>query len=97
MINSIFLFFCTFSDSLAEVVPALNAFISLIGALCSSGLALIFPAIIELVVAWGTSTGPSGTMLTKNAVILVIAMLGLVTGTYESLHNLAKAFRDGSS
>lgn len=80
------------------MVPALNAFISLIGALCSSGLALILPPVIELVCAWGTSNGPSPITLAKNAVILIIAMFGLTTGTYESLHNLAKAFRgEGSS
>lgn len=87
--------FCSilFLDSLAEVVPCLNAFISLIGALCSTGLALIVPVVIEMVCAWGTSSGTSWPMLTKNAVIMIIGVIGLVTGTYESLHNLAKAFR----
>ncbi|XP_031627301.1 proton-coupled amino acid transporter-like protein CG1139 [Contarinia nasturtii] len=86
-----------FTFSIAEVVPALNAFISLIGALCSSGLALIFPPLIELVCAWATPDGPSALLLAKNLLILCLAMFGLVTGTYESLENLAKAFRAGSS
>lgn len=79
--------------SLSEVVPALNAFISLIGALCSSGLALIFPPVIELVSAWGTTEGPSRIVLGKNCIILVVAMFGLVTGTIESVENLIKAFQ----
>ncbi|XP_055303517.1 proton-coupled amino acid transporter-like protein CG1139 [Sitodiplosis mosellana] len=78
--------------SLGEVVPALDAFISLIGALGSTGLALIVPAVIELVCASGTSSGISGVLLTKNSIILVVAMFGLVTGTYESLHKLVDAF-----
>lgn len=78
--------------SLAEVVPALNAFISLIGALCSSGLALIFPPVIELVSAWGTAEGPGKVTLGKNCVILAIAMFGLVTGTIESVEKLIEAF-----
>lgn len=84
-----------FSDSLAEVVPALNAFISLIGALCSSGLALIFPPVIELVCAYGSSAsadGPNKWMLGKNCIILVVAMFGLVTGTIESMQKLVEAF-----
>lgn len=87
-----------FSDSLAEVVPALNAFISLIGALCSTGLAMILPPVIELVCAYGGTTDrPSGFMISKNCVIIILAMFGLVTGTYESLQKLAEAFRKGSS
>lgn len=82
------------SDSLAEVVPALNAFISLIGALCSSGLALIFPPVIELVVAYGSSEGPSKLLLGKNSIILLVAMFGLITGTIESMEKLIEAFKD---
>lgn len=86
-------FFPMISDSLAEVVPALNAFISLIGALCSSGLALIFPPVIELVSAWGSSESPNKFMLGKNCVILVVALFGLVTGTIESMEKLVEAFQ----
>lgn len=81
------------TDSLAEVVPALNAFISLIGALCSSGLALIFPPLIELVSAWGSSERPGKIMLGKNCIILVVALFGLITGTIESMEKLIEAFK----
>lgn len=84
----------SFADSLAEVIPALNAFISLIGALCSSGLALVFPPVIELVYAYGTSKGPSAFVLGKNILIIIVAMFGLVTGTYESINKLIIAFQD---
>lgn len=88
-----FWFYFIISDSLAEVVPALNAFISLIGALCSSGLALIFPPLIELVSAWGTAEGPGKFTLGKNCIILVVALFGLVTGTIESMQKLVEAFQ----
>lgn len=87
-------FFPMISDSLAEVVPALNAFISLIGALCSSGLALIFPPVIELVSAWGSTEGPGKFLLGKNCIILVVALFGLVTGTVESMEKLVEAFQN---
>lgn len=86
-------FVLKFADSLAEVVPALNAFISLLGALCSSALALVFPVIIELVLNWNSPDGPSKLNLSKNAIILAVALFGLVTGTYESFTNLIIAFR----
>lgn len=75
------------------MVPKLNLFLSLIGALCSSALALIFPPVIELVCAWGTSKGPSAILLTKNFVIMIVALFGLITGTYESLHALVVSFQ----
>lgn len=90
----VFLVLVTYS--LAEIVPALNAFISLIGALCSSGLALVFPPIIEIVSACGSNESISRWMLLKNSVILVIALFGLVTGTYESLNSLVDAFYKSS-
>lgn len=80
---------------MAEVVPQLNAFISLIGALCSSGLALVFPPVIEIVSNWGSSSSIKRWILPKNAIILVVALFGLVTGTYESLHTLVEAFKSG--
>lgn len=75
------------------MVPKLDYFLSLIGALCSSALALVFPPVIELVCAWSSSSGPSAMMLTKNCVIMVVAVFGLITGTYESLHALVVAFQ----
>ncbi|XP_052900975.1 proton-coupled amino acid transporter-like protein CG1139 [Anopheles moucheti] len=75
----------------AECVPNLGAFISLIGAFCSSSLALMFPPLIELIVAW--TNGKLGVWLVlKNIIILLLAFLGFATGTYESMSALAKDF-----
>lgn len=74
------------------MVPHLNAFISLLGALCSTGLALLVPAIIEIVLAYGTLDGPSWFLIVKNVFIMSVALLVMVTGTYESVIGLINAF-----
>ncbi|XP_035910159.1 proton-coupled amino acid transporter-like protein CG1139 isoform X1 [Anopheles stephensi] len=76
---------------IAECVPNLGAFISLIGAFCSSSLALMFPPLIELIVAW-TNGKLTVWLVLKNVVILLLALLGFATGTYESMSALAKDF-----
>lgn len=43
--------------SLAALVPRLDLFISLVGALSSSCLALIFPPLIDICVRWEEDTG----------------------------------------
>ncbi|KFB42520.1 AGAP000540-PA-like protein [Anopheles sinensis] len=74
---------------IAECVPKLSLFISLIGAFCSSALALMFPPVIELIVAYSTpECKPSRWMLLKNALILLLAVLGFATGTYESVSKI---------
>lgn len=78
--------------AIAELVPHLNIFISLIGAFCSSALALLIPAIIEVVLAYGTTDGPSYIVLAKNSFITILGLLGFVTGTYESLAALFAVF-----
>lgn len=58
------------------------------GALCSTALALVFPPLIQLVLACGTPDGPSAFLIAKNAFILVFSIFGFVTGTYESISSL---------
>lgn len=82
-----------FKVAIAEVVPKLSVFISLIGALCSTALALVFPPVVQLVAAWGISQGPSKFVLIKNIGIIIIALLGFLTGTYESLAAITRAFK----
>ncbi|KAG4068674.1 hypothetical protein HA402_002365 [Bradysia odoriphaga] len=84
-----FMVFVTFV--IAELVPHLNIFISLVGALCSTALALVFPPLIQLVLAWGTPDGPSAFLIAKNGFILTFSIFGFVTGTYESISSLMHA------
>ncbi|XP_052855796.1 proton-coupled amino acid transporter 1-like isoform X3 [Drosophila gunungcola] len=78
--------------AIAEMVPALGLFISLIGALCSTALALVFPPVIELIARSEQNKGPGVWICAKNLVILVMAMLGFFTGSYESLKQIVKHF-----
>lgn len=78
--------------TIAELVPHLNIFISLIGAFCSTALALFFPALIEIVLSYGTPEGPGRIVLIKNSFIMLLALIGFLTGTYESMSALIKAF-----
>lgn len=83
----VFMVLITFT--IAECIPKLSLFISLIGALCSSALALIFPPVIELIVAFSDGESkPSAWLLLKNGFILLLALLGFLTGSYESLSNI---------
>ncbi|XP_016980012.1 proton-coupled amino acid transporter 1 [Drosophila rhopaloa] len=78
--------------AIAEMVPALGLFISLIGALCSTALALVFPPVIELIARSEQNKGPGVWICVKNLVILVMALLGFFTGSYESLKQIVKHF-----
>nr|XP_019525586.2 proton-coupled amino acid transporter-like protein CG1139 isoform X1 [Aedes albopictus] len=76
---------------IAECVPSLSLFISLIGALCSTALALVFPPIIEMIVAFSEpNCKPSKLMIVKNVFILILALLGFFTGSYESLTKIVQ-------
>lgn len=78
---------------LAVVIPELDLFISLFGALCLSGLGLAFPAIIQICTFWHTCdrTGKA-IMLAKNMSLVLFALLGFVVGTYTSLRDIIKHF-----
>ncbi|XP_014092331.1 proton-coupled amino acid transporter 1 isoform X2 [Bactrocera oleae] len=79
---------------IAELVPALGLFMSLIGALCSTALALVFPPMIELLIKRDDNKGPGVWLFTKNIVILLLALLGFSTGTYESLSQIVTHFNE---
>ncbi|XP_076248737.1 proton-coupled amino acid transporter 2 isoform X2 [Calliopsis andreniformis] len=82
---------CFLTFVLAEVIPKLGLFISLVGAVSSTALALIFPPIIEMVVCWQNAT-LSPVTISKDIVIVLIGFLGFATGTYESLTSIIREF-----
>ncbi|XP_048515661.1 proton-coupled amino acid transporter 1 isoform X2 [Athalia rosae] len=85
---------CGFTFILAEAIPQLGLFISLVGALSSTALALLFPPIIEMVVCWQNSSFSIFTFI-KDIVIIIIGILGFITGTYESINSIVHAFSLG--
>lgn len=80
-----------FSVILAEAIPELGLFISLVGAVSSTALALVFPPIIEIVVCWQNAKLGFFTFA-KDMTIVLIGVLGFATGTYESVTSIVKAF-----
>ncbi|KAG8183937.1 hypothetical protein JTE90_006862 [Oedothorax gibbosus] len=72
---------------MAIAIPNLDHLISLVGALASSSLALIFPPIIELCTVWNSNiTRRKFTLiLIKDAFIIIFGIIGCVIGTYTAL------------
>nr|CAD7203016.1 unnamed protein product [Timema douglasi] len=77
---------------LAEAIPKLGLFISLIGAVSSTALALLFPAILDLVTFWEDGFGRFHYRLIKNSTIFLIGIVGFATGTYVSMEQIVNAF-----
>eukprot|EP00092_Neocalanus_flemingeri_P033166 GFUD01036067.1.p1 GENE.GFUD01036067.1~~GFUD01036067.1.p1 ORF type:complete len:444 (+),score=99.80 GFUD01036067.1:61-1392(+) len=72
----------TISFLLASLVPYLDLFISLAGALCMSSLSLIAPAIVDTATHWEQI---GRWRLAKNIFIFVFGLVGTITGTILSV------------
>ena len=83
--------FVLITFTLAEIIPYLDLFITLVGAFSSTAVALIFPPILELITRKITPW-----ILIKDVIILGIGLTGCITGSCESLRLIVKAFqKDG--
>ncbi|KAK0418287.1 hypothetical protein QR680_013477 [Steinernema hermaphroditum] len=80
-----------FTCLLAELIPHLSLFISLVGAFAGTVLALVFPPVIELLCCYAKG-GLNWKIWLKNIFLLAFALLGFTTGTYASLVQIAEAF-----
>jgi solute carrier family 36 (proton-coupled amino acid transporter) len=78
--------------SVAFLVPNLGLLISLIGAVCSTSLALVFPVLIEHLVITRNDESPSVIVVIKNSLILLLAVVGFVSGGYESVREISKMY-----
>lgn len=82
--------------AIAAAIPDLGDLISLIGAVASSALALIFPPLLEILVFWTVKEKrwcwifPRPVWVTKNVLIITFGILGLIFGTYSSIVNIVK-------
>ncbi|XP_061165461.1 neutral amino acid uniporter 4-like isoform X1 [Saccostrea echinata] len=74
----------------AIVVPELDLLISLVGALASSSLALVFPPLIEILTFKAPNEKLSFIILVKNIVIMVFGIFGCVVGTWISIDEIIK-------
>lgn len=73
-------------------IPHLDLLISLVGAFASSGLALIFPPIIEIVTYSGEDESISVGCVIKDILICIFGFVGFVSGTFVSIKEIAATF-----
>lgn len=78
-----------FTFTLAILVPRIDLFISLIGAVASSTLAIIVPALLDLLVFYPLAGYPRK-KLAKNVFIILFGVYIFVAGTYTSLHDISE-------
>lgn len=77
-----------FSVILAAIIPNLGPIISLVGAVSSSTLALIFPPLLEIITFWPNGLGRGYWVLWKDIGIMIFGILGFFFGTYTSLEQI---------
>jgi proton-coupled amino acid transporter len=79
-----------FAVVLAEAIPHLSLFISLVGAVSSTALALFFPAVMDLAIHWASGLGRLKWLLWKDSFIILIGIIGFITGTYASIEAIVQ-------
>ncbi len=94
--------------SLALAVPDLGDLISLVGAVASNALALIFPPLLNMLVfynsahpPWTIATSSEAVWqllwMTKDASIVLLGLVGFALGTYATLQNIIEFFKTNAS
>ncbi|XP_039746268.1 proton-coupled amino acid transporter-like protein pathetic [Pararge aegeria] len=71
--------------AVAVAFPNLELVISLVGAIFFSTLGLLIPALIDTVYRWDRGLGRCNYVLIKNAIIMIISIVALVSGSYVSI------------
>lgn len=77
---------------MAAVIPHLDLMISLVGALSSSTLALIFPPILDTLSLWPDNLGQYKWKMIKNGILVVFGFVGFIAGSFVSIHEIIKTF-----
>ncbi|KAL7294050.1 hypothetical protein TKK_0012524 [Trichogramma kaykai] len=82
-----------FTFIVAVIVPELDLFISLFGALCLSALGLSFPALMQTCTFWKTASRRTRAfMLAKNGSLICFGVLALFIGTSTSISKIVEKF-----
>ena len=82
----------SFSGATAASVPQLENFISLVGAVASAALAIIFPPLFHILTF--KDKGLKKIWFLKNVFIMTVGVLGFVFGTYTSVVAIIKGFHN---
>lgn len=75
-------------------MPSLGLLISLIGAVCSNSLALLFPVIIEFLNETRGDKRMNALMTLKIGFILVLFLIGFASGAFESVKQIIDMYQD---
>jgi proton-coupled amino acid transporter len=87
-------YFYSLAVMLAELIPHLGLFISLVGAVSSSTLALIFPPVINILTNWSYGYGKYHWSLWKDLALMTFGSVGFLAGTYVSVENILAGASD---
>ncbi|XP_012281262.1 proton-coupled amino acid transporter-like protein pathetic isoform X2 [Orussus abietinus] len=77
----------------AALVPELDPFISLVGALFFSVLGISIPAIIETISCWDGHLGTCKWRLWKNLLLLVFSVFALISGSWMSIMDIINLYK----
>jgi amino acid permease len=83
-----------FTFLLAVSIPRIDLFISLVGAVASSTLAIILPPILDLIVFW-PQTNYSTLRLIKNILIILFGVYIFGAGTFVSFKDIINYLTNG--
>ncbi|CAF4804580.1 unnamed protein product, partial [Rotaria sp. Silwood2] len=81
---------------IAALIPNLGLVISLVGAVASTALSVIFPPICESITFWPDSLGRYKWQLILNILIISFGLYVFIAGTTLSLSNIVTCIRDGA-
>ncbi|VDM76660.1 unnamed protein product [Strongylus vulgaris] len=75
----------------AELIPHLALFISLVGSVAGTSLTLVFPPMIELLCSYSKDSLTPWIWI-RNIFLMLFALFGFATGTYASIVQIVEAF-----
>lgn len=79
---------------MAELIPNLGLFISLVGAVSSSTLALIFPPLINILTTYTYGYGKYRWQLFKDLGVMLFGAIGFMAGSYVSMRRILEGTPD---
>ncbi len=77
---------------LAVLIPQIDLFISLVGAVACCVLALIIPPVLDLLLFWKKSMKFSFFILIKDILIILFGVYIFISGTFVSIVNIIDYF-----
>jgi len=77
----------------ALLVPKLEPFISLVGAIFFSILGISIPATVETISCWESHLGTLNWRLWKNSLLIVFSLLALIFGSWISIVDIMAIYK----